>query len=190
MATLLLADVAQGSLGTATSRSLTAAKAIGEPVTVLVAGEGVEQAARDAALLEGVASVILADARLYAHQLAEPMAELIVGLAAKFTTIMGSATTSSKNILPRVAARLDVMQVSEIIKVISADTFERPIYAGNAVQTVRSTDTKRVITVRTSAFPPTLATDAAAPIERIEMAADPRKSSFKGEAVANSTGPN
>jgi electron transfer flavoprotein alpha subunit len=184
MATLLLADVIQGALGPATSKSLTAARALGEPVTVLVAGEGVQQAAQDAAQLEGVESVFLADDPLYAHQLAEPMAELIVSLAAPFTTLVGSATSSSKNILPRVAARLDVMQVSEIIRVIGPDTFERLIYAGNAVQTVQSTDSKRVVSVRTSAFPASDRLDVRAPIERVVVATDPGNSSFSGEAVA------
>ena len=135
MSTLLVADVANGQLGSSTAKALTAAKALGAPVTVLVAGHNVSGVASAVARLDGVAKVIVADAVQYGNQLAEPMAALIVGLAAQFSAIVSGATSNAKNILPRVAALLDVMQVSEIVKVLSPDTFERPIYAGNAIQT-------------------------------------------------------
>jgi electron transfer flavoprotein alpha subunit len=190
MSTLLLADIAGGALGASTQKSLTAAKAMGAPVTVLVAGEGVAAAAEAAAKLDGIAKVLVADAPTYAHQLAEPMADLIVGLAGSFSTIVASATSSAKNIMPRVAALLDVMQVSEIIKVVSPDTFERPIYAGNAIQTVQATDAKKVITVRTASFAATGEGAAVAPVEAVSSsAATAGISSFKGEAVAKSDRP-
>ncbi len=189
MATLLLADVSNGQLGDATAKALTAARALGAPVTVLVAGQSVQGVADAAAKLEGVAKVLIADAALYAHQLAEPSAALIVGMAEGYSAIVASATSNAKNIMPRVAALLDVMQVSEIIKVVSPDTFERPIYAGNAIQTIQATDARKVITVRTAAFPATPAGGAAAPIEAVGAAADPALSEFKGEAVAKSDRP-
>ena len=189
MATLLLADVSNGQLGDATAKALTAARALGAPVTVLVAGQSVQGVADAAAKLEGVAKVLIADAALYAHQLAEPSAALIVGMAEGYSAIVASATSNAKNIMPRVAALLDVMQVSEIIKVVSPDTFERPIYAGNAIQTIQATDARKVITVRTAAFPATPAGGAAAPIESVGAAADPALSEFKGEAVAKSDRP-
>ena len=189
MATLLLADVSNGQLGDATAKALTAARALGAPVTVLVAGQSVQGVADAAAKLEGVAKVLIADAALYAHQLAEPSAALIVWMAEGYSAIVASATSNAKNIMPRVAALLDVMQVSEIIKVVSPDTFERPIYAGNAIQTIQATDARKVITVRTAAFPATPAGGAAAPIEAVGAAADPALSEFKGEAVAKSDRP-
>ncbi len=189
MATLLLAEIAKGgSLGDATAKTLTAARALGGPIHVLVAGEGVEAAAQSAAALEGVDKVLVASGGSYAHGLAEPLAALIVSLAPAYDAIVGPATSTGKNVLPRVAALLDVMQISEITKVVAADTFERPIYAGNAIQTVQSTDAKKVITVRTAAFAAT-GTGGAAAIEAIGAAADPGISSFKGEALAVSDRP-
>jgi electron transfer flavoprotein alpha subunit len=189
MTTLLLADIVKGKLGDATAKALTAAKELGAPVTVLVAGEAVGEAAEAAAKLDGVAKALVADAPAYAHQLAEPVAALIAGLAGDYTAIVASATSSAKNIMPRVAALLDVMQVSEITKVVTPDTFERPIYAGNAIQTVQATDAKKVITVRTAAFATTPVGATRAPIEQIPAAADPGLSTFKGEAVAASDRP-
>jgi electron transfer flavoprotein alpha subunit len=189
MATLLLADIVKDRLGDATSKALTAARELGETVTVLVAGEGVAAAAEAAAKLEGVAKVLVADAPLYAHQLAEPTAALIAALADDYGAFVASATSSAKNIMPRVAALLDVMQVSEIVRVVAADTFERPIYAGNAIQTVQASDAKKVITVRTAAFAATPAGSSAAPIETIAAAADPGLSTFEGEAVASTDRP-
>jgi electron transfer flavoprotein alpha subunit len=188
MKTLLLADVSKGQLGDAVAKALTAARALGAPVDVLVAGHEVAAAAQAAAGLEGVARVLIADAPAYAHQLAEPVANLIVGLAAGYTAIVSSATSAAKNIMPRVAALLDVMQVSEIIKVVAPDTFERPIYAGNAIQTVQSSDPIKVITVRVTAFAAAGA-GGPAPIEAIPAAADPGLSTFKEEVISKSDRP-
>ncbi len=188
MTTLLLADITKGQLGDATAKALTAARALGAPVHILVAGENVDSAAQAAAKLEGVEKVLVASSAAYAHALAEPLAALLVSLAGNYTALVGSATSTAKNVMPRVAALLDVMQLSEITKVISADTFERPIYAGNAIQTVQSTDAKKVITVRTAAFAATGA-GGAATIEQASAAADPSVSSFKGEALQASDRP-
>ncbi len=189
MATLLLADVSAGKLNDATTKALTAARALGAPVEILVVGEGVSAAAESAAKLDGVAKVHVAEGPAYAHAMAEPMAALIVSLAGSFDALVGSATSLSKNVMPRVAALLDVAQVSEITKVLGPDTFERPIYAGNAVQTVQATDAKKVITVRTAAFQATGAGASAAPISPVAAVADPGVSSFKGEALAKSDRP-
>ena len=132
---------------------MTAAKALGEDVHVLVAGADCSAVAEAAAKLEGAAKVLLADAPQLAHALAEEMAALIVGLMGGYDALVAPSTASGKNFMPRVAALLDVMQISDIIKVVAPDTFERPIYAGNAIQTVQSADRKKVITVRTTAFP-------------------------------------
>jgi electron transfer flavoprotein alpha subunit len=189
MSTLLLADISSGHLGDGTSKALTAALAIGQAVTVLVAGHHVSQAAAAASHLEGAAKILVADAPHYDHQRAEPLADLIVSLAPGFSTIISSATSDAKNILPRVAALLDVMQVSEITKVVSPDVFERPIYAGNAIQTVQASDSIKVITVRTAAFAASSASAQSAPIEQIQPFADKALSTFKGEAVAKSDRP-
>src|SRR5262249_11614301 len=151
---------------------MTAARAIGDPVDILIAGKDCKPAATAAAKLDGVAKVLIADAPLLEHMLAEPTTSLIVALAPGYDTIMAPATTNAKNILPRVAALLDVMQISDIVKVLSPDTFERLIYAGNAVQTVRSKDGKKVITVRTSAFQAT-GEGAGAPCESVSPPSDP-----------------
>ena len=144
--------------------------------------------AQAAARIAGVEKVLLADAPAYARQLAEPMEALIVSLAGAYDAILAPATTAGKNFLPRVAARLDVGQISEILKVVSPDTFERPIYAGNAIETLQAPSGKKVITVRTTAF--TAAAEAAnAPIEKIAAAADPGLSSFAGEALSKSERP-
>jgi len=183
MATLLLAEHDNNTVKDATAKALTAAKALGAEVDMLVAGQGCRSAAEAAAKLDGVRKVLLADAALYGHQLAEPMAALLVSLAKNYDALVAPATTSGKNVMPRVAALLDVMQVSEILKVVAPDTFERPIYAGNAIQTVRSTDAKKVITVRTAAFPATGEGGAAA-IEPVTAAEDPGSSSFVGEEMS------
>jgi electron transfer flavoprotein alpha subunit len=161
---------------------------LGAPVDVLVAGGNVGGAAEAAARLAGVARVRVADDALYEHGLAEPLAALIVGLAGDYSAIAAASSAYAKNILPRVAALLDVMQVSDIIKVVAPDTFERPIYAGNAVQTVQSTDSKLVVTIRTAAFPAAGA-GGPAPIEPASVGADPALSSFVGEALAKSDRP-
>jgi len=188
MPTLLLAEHNNKSLKDATSKALTAAKAVGADVHILVAGYHCQAVADAAAKLDGVKKVLLADAPAYEHMLAEPIAALIVSLAGHYETIMAAATTTGKNIMPRVAALLDVMQISEIIKVVAPDTFERPIYAGNAIQTVRSRDPKKVITVRTAAFQAT-GEGGTAPIEPVAAAADPGISSFVGEELSKSERP-
>ena len=150
MTTLLVAEHDNKLLKDATNKALTAAKALGGDVHVLVAGKGCRPVAEAAAKLDGVAKVLLADNASYEHMLAEPLAALIVSLAPSYGAIVAPATTTGKNVMPRIAALLDVMQVSDIVKVLAPDTFERLIYAGNAVQTVRSKDKIKVITVRTS----------------------------------------
>jgi electron transfer flavoprotein alpha subunit len=188
MPTLLLAEHDNASLKDATAKAMTAAKALGAEVHVLVAGAGCKPAAEAAAKLDGIAKVLLADAPAYGHMLAEPTAALIVALAGPYETIMAAATTNGKNIMPRVAALLDVMQISDVIKVVGPDTFERPIYAGNAIQTVRSPEKKKVLTVRTAAFQP-VGQGGAAPIEPATAAADPGISGFVGEELSKSERP-
>jgi electron transfer flavoprotein alpha subunit len=189
MTTLLLAEHDNKSLKDATSKALTAAKQMGGDVHVLVAGAGAKAVADAAAKLDGVTKVLLADGAAYEHALAEPVAALIVSLAGNYDAIVSPATTTGKNVMPRVAALLDVMQISDIIKVIAPDTFERPIYAGNAIQTVKSKDAKKVITVRTSTFQATGEGSAAAPVENASAAADPGISSFVGEELSKSERP-
>src|ERR1700758_2913697 len=152
MATLLIAEHDNAQLKDAPNKALTAALALGADVHVLVGGQNAKGAADAASKLSGVKKVLLADNAAYGHDLAEPLAALIVALAPAYDAIVAPATSRFKNVMPRVAALLDVMQVSEIIKVVAPDTFERPIYAGNAIQTVKSKDAKKVITVRTSTF--------------------------------------
>src|SRR5215204_5044808 len=154
MTTLLLAKHDNHVLNDATSKSLMAALAIGSPVHVLVAGSGCRGVAEAAAKLDGVEKVLLAEDTSYEHRLAEPLATLVISVAGPYEHLVAPGTTTGKNVMPRVAAFLDVMQVSDIIKVVRPDTFERPIYAGNAIQTVQATDAKRVLTVRTAAFAP------------------------------------
>jgi electron transfer flavoprotein alpha subunit len=189
MTTLLIAEHDNKTLKDATNKALTAAKALGGDVHVLVAGKECQAAADAAAKLDGVAKVLMADAAPYEHQLAEPTAALIVKLAGDYDAIVAPATTTAKNVMPRVAALLDVMQISDITKVVSPDTFERPIYAGNAIQTVKSSDPKKVITVRTSTFQATGEGGAAAPIEAAAPAEDPGLSSFVGEELSKSDRP-
>ncbi|MGO7801079.1 electron transfer flavoprotein subunit alpha/FixB family protein [Rhizobium ruizarguesonis] len=188
MAILLLADHDNASLSDQTAKALTAATKIGGDVHVLVAGKAAKAAADAAAKLAGVSKVLLAESDELANNLAEPLADLIVSLAGSYDTILSAATSVGKNVLPRVAALLDVAQVSEIIEVISSDTFKRPIYAGNAIQTVQATDAKKVITVRTASF-------AAAPeggsatVEAIPAVSDPGLSTFVRDALSNSDRP-
>jgi len=164
MTVLLLAEHSNDTLNAATGKALTAASEIGGDIHVLVAGHKCRPAADAAGKLSGVAKVIVADAPHLAHGLAEEVAALVVPLMENYDALVSPATASGKNVCPRVAAVLDVMQISDITKVVSADTFERPIYAGNAIQIVQSSETKNVVTVRTSAFP-SAAEDGAAPIE-------------------------
>jgi electron transfer flavoprotein alpha subunit len=188
MTTLLLAEHDNQTLKDATHKALTAAKALGQPVHVLVAGRNARGVAEAAAKLEGVSKVLRADGAAYEHMLAEPIAALVVSLAPSYAAIVAPATTTGKNIMPRVAALLDVMQVSDIVKVMTPDTFERLIYAGNALQIVRSKDKIKVITVRTSTFP-AAAEAAPAPIEEVATAADPGISEFVGEELSKSERP-
>jgi len=188
MTTLLLAEHDNKSLKDATAKALSAAKAMGGDVHVLVAGKDAKPAAEAAAKLAGVAKVLLADGAAYEHQLAEPLAALIVSLAGGYDAIVAPSTTSGKNVMPRVAALLDVMQISEVTKVVAPDTFERLIYAGNAVQTVKSSDAKKVITVRTSTFQ-AAGEGGSAPIENVSAAADPGLSTFVGEELSKSDRP-
>jgi electron transfer flavoprotein alpha subunit len=188
MTTLLVAEHDNKTLKDATNKALTAAKALAAPVHVLVAGRGARAVAEAAAALDGVAKVLLADAPAFEHALAEPLASLIVALAPAYDAIVAPATTTGKNFMPRAAALLDVMQISDIVKVIGPDTFERPIYAGNAVQTVRSRDKVKVITVRTATFAAAGA-GGAAPIEDVAAAADPGISAFAGEELSKTDRP-
>jgi electron transfer flavoprotein alpha subunit len=188
MAILLLADHSNTALGSGTAKALTAAKQIGSDVHVLIAGHNASAAAEAASKLAGVSKVLVADGPHLANGLAEEVAATIVSLAGGYDTIIAPATASGKNVLPRVAALLDVMQISDIIKVVAPDTFERPIYAGNAIQTVQSPEAKRVITVRTAAF---AAADegGSAPIENVSAAPSAGISSFVGAELTKSDRP-
>jgi electron transfer flavoprotein alpha subunit len=188
MTVLLIAEHDNKSLKDSTNKALTAAKALGGDVHVLVAGKGCRAVADAAAKLDGVKKVLIADNAAYEHQLAEPLAALVVSLAGQYDAIIAAATTTGKNFMPRAAALLDVMQISDIIKVVAPDTFERPIYAGNAIQTVKATDAKKVITVRTSTFPAT-GEGGSAPVEDATAAADPGISGFVGEELSKSDRP-
>jgi electron transfer flavoprotein alpha subunit len=188
MTTLLLAEHDNKTLKDATNKALTAANALGADVHVLVAGKGCRPVAEAAAKLEGVNKVLLADGAAYEHMLAEPVAALVHSLAPGYDAIVAPATTTGKNVMPRIAALLDVMQISDIVKVIAPDTFERLIYAGNAVQTVRSKDKTKVITVRTSTFQAT-GEGGSAPIEEAAAAADPGISTFVGEELSKTERP-
>ena len=188
MPALLLAEHDNKSLKDATNKALTAAKALGGDVHILVAGKGSRGVAEAAAKLDGVKKVLIADGVQYQHMLAEPLAALIVALAPAYDAIVAPATTTGKNVMPRVAALLDVMQVSDITKVLGPDTFERLIYAGNAVQQVRSKDKKKVVTVRTATFQAT-GEGGVAPIEDAAASADPGISSFIGEELSKSDRP-
>jgi electron transfer flavoprotein alpha subunit len=152
MSVLLLADHNNKALGSATLKAMSAAKALGGDVHVLVAGADCRGVAEQAAKMDGAAKILVADAPHLANALAEEIAALVVPMMANYAALVAPSTASGKNVLPRVAALLDTMQISDVIKVVSPDTFERPIYAGNAIQTVQSTDAKKVITVRTASF--------------------------------------
>ncbi|MFW8595808.1 electron transfer flavoprotein subunit alpha/FixB family protein [Cribrihabitans neustonicus] len=188
MAVLLLAEVTNGELALdATAKAVTAAKALGD-VTVLAAGASAAAAGEAAARIDGVAKVLVAEDESLGHRLAEPTAALIANLAPDYSHVVAPATTDAKNILPRVAALLDVMVLSDVTAVVDADTFERPIYAGNAIQVVKSSDAKKVITFRTSTF------DAAgeggsASVEAISAAENPGLSSWVEDKVAESDRP-
>jgi electron transfer flavoprotein alpha subunit len=188
MATLLIAEHDGTVVKDATAKALTAAKALGGPVHVLVAGAGCKAAADHAGKLDGVAKVLLADAPAFGHMLAETTAALVASLAGSYSHIVAASTANGKNVAPRVAALLDVQIISDVMKVLAPDTFERPIYAGNAIQTVQSTDATKVMTIRTASFQPAAMTGSA-PVEAVAAVADPGLSAFKGEEVAASDRP-
>ncbi|MDZ5699911.1 electron transfer flavoprotein subunit alpha/FixB family protein [Chelativorans sp. M5D2P16] len=188
MAILLIAEHDNQSLSEQTAKALSAAAAIGPDIDILVAGRNAGPAAEAAAGLAGVRKVLLAESDSLAERLAEPLAATILSLAEGYDTLIAPATTTGKNVMPRVAALLDVMQVSDIIEVVNAATFKRPTYAGNAVQTVESTDAKRVITVRTASFQPAEA-GGSAPVETVGAADDPGLSSFVENRIEESDRP-
>ncbi|WP_395458665.1 electron transfer flavoprotein subunit alpha/FixB family protein [Azospirillum melinis] len=188
MPILILADHDNDSLKPATAHAVTAATKLGGDIHVLVAGRNAAPAAEQAAKLTGVAKVLLADDAAYEHALAEPVAALLVSLAAGYSHVLAAATSAGKNVLPRVAALLDVAMISDITAVIAADSFERPIYAGNAIATVQSADPVKVITVRTTAFA-AAATTGSATVESIAAAADPALSGFVSAELSKSERP-
>ncbi|NMY92189.1 electron transfer flavoprotein subunit alpha/FixB family protein [Pseudomonas oryzihabitans] len=189
MAILVIADHDNANLFGATLNTVAAAQAIGGDIHVLVAGQNAQPVADAAAKVAGVSKVLLADNAAYAHQLPENVAPLVVELAANYSHVLAAASTNGKNFLPRVAALLDVDQISEIIAVESADTFKRPIYAGNAIATVRSTAPIKVITVRATGFDPVAAEGGSAAIEGVSLVKDAGISSFVGEELAKSDRP-
>jgi electron transfer flavoprotein alpha subunit len=188
MSILVFADLHEGQLASATAHVVAAAQAIGGEIDILVAGEGVQAAADAAAKLDGVNKVRVADNAVYAHQLAEPMGALLVELADGYTHVLASASTTGKNVLPRLAALKDVSQLSDVLGVESADTFLRPIYAGNAIATVKSDDTLKVITVRTTGFD-AVGNSGSATIEAIDTVVDNSQSRFVKEELAQSNRP-
>ncbi len=189
MTVLVIAEHDNADLKDATLNTITAAKAMGGDIHVLVAGAGCAGVADAAAKIDGVAKALLADDGIYEHHLAEPMADLIVGLAEGYDAVMAPATTSAKNIMPRVAALMDVAQISEITEVVSADTFVRPIYAGNAMATVQSSDAKKIITVRGTAFEKAEAEGGSGSVEAVGAAGDPGISSFVSRELSKSERP-
>ena len=189
MPVLVIAEHDNASIKGATLNTVTAAAQCGGEVHVLVAGHNAGAAAQAAAQIAGVAKVIHADAPGFEHGLAENVAAQVLAIASNYSHILFPATASGKNVAPRVAATLDVGQVSDITKVVSADTFERPIYAGNAIATVQSTDAQHVITVRTTGFDPAPATGGSAAVETATAAADDGKSQFLGSEIAKSDRP-
>jgi electron transfer flavoprotein alpha subunit len=188
MAILLIAEHDNTTLSDQTAKALSAALKIGADVDILVAGKGAKGAADAAAKLKGARKVLLAEADELAERLAEPLGALVVSLAGNYDTIVAPATSSGKNVSPRVAALLDVSQVSEIIDVVSPDTFKRPIYAGNAIQTVQAGDAKKVITVRTASFQ-AAPEGGSAPVETVAAAANPGLSSFVENKLSGSDRP-
>jgi electron transfer flavoprotein alpha subunit len=189
MSVLVIAEHDNAVLKAATLNTVTAATQLGGDITVLVAGHGCGAVAEAAAQVAGVKKVLVADAPHYANQLAENVAALVVGLAGGYTHILAPATATGKNTLPRVAALLDVAQISDVIKVESADTFIRPIYAGNVLATVQSKDSIKVITVRGTAFPAAAVTGGSAGIEAVAPAADAGLSNFVGQQLTKSDRP-
>jgi electron transfer flavoprotein alpha subunit len=189
MSVLVLAEHDNTQIKAATLNTVTAALALDSDVHVLVAGEGCAAAANAAAKIAGVAKVLCADDAAYANQLAEAMAPLIAGLATGYAAVLAPASTFGKNILPRTAALLDVAQISDITAVVSADTFVRPIYAGNVMATVQSADAIKIITVRSTGFAPAMAEGGSATVEAVAAADNPGLSSFVGQELSKSERP-
>jgi electron transfer flavoprotein alpha subunit len=189
MAILVVAEHTNAALAPATLNTIAAAQAIGGDIHVLVAGSGCGAVAEAAGKIAGVAKVLVADNAAFAHQLPENVAPLVAELGAGYSHILAAATSNGKNILPRVAAQLDVDQISEIIAVESADTFKRPIYAGNAIATVQSTAAVKVITVRATGFDPVAAEGGSAAVEAVAIGGDAGKSAFVGEELAKTDRP-
>ncbi|QOR38438.1 electron transfer flavoprotein subunit alpha/FixB family protein [Billgrantia diversa] len=188
MSILVLAEHHDGVLVGATAHVVAAAQAIGGDIDVLVAGENVGAVADAAAKLDGVNKVRVADNAVYAHQLAEPLSALLVELAGDYSHILAAASTTGKNVLPRVAALKDVSQLSEIVEVVDADTFKRPIYAGNAIATVKSADSLKVITVRSTGFD-AVGESGNAAIESVDTVVDNSQSTFIKQELAQSDRP-
>jgi electron transfer flavoprotein alpha subunit len=188
MTVLLVADHDNESLGGGTAKAMSAAKALDSDVHILVAGVGCKGVAEAAAKLEGASKVLLVDAPHLQHQLAEDIAALISGLMPSYAAVLSASTANGKNFMPRVAALLDVMQISDIIRIVSPDTFERPIYAGNAIQTVQTTDAKKVITVRTTAFQ-AVGGGGSAVVESIKAPASAGLSAFEKAEIQKSDRP-
>ena len=189
MASLVIAEHDNASIKGATLNTVTAAVACGGDVHVLVAGHNAGSAAQAAAQIAGVSKVIHADAEGLAHGLAENVAAQVLAIAGNYTHILFPATAAGKNVAPRVAAKLDVAQLSDVTLVVSADTFERPIYAGNAIATVQSKDAVKVLTVRTTGFDAAAATGGSASVETAAATADSGKSAFKGSEIAKNDRP-
>ncbi|MEP3247846.1 MAG: FAD-binding protein [Sneathiella sp.] len=189
MSVLVYADHDNAALGASTLNAVTAATELGGDVHILVAGAGCSAVADEAAKVAGVAKVILVDDAIYAESLAENTANLIVGLADGYDAVVAPATSTGKNVLPRVSALLDVAQISEITAVVSSDTFVRPIYAGNAMATVQSSDSKKVITVRSTAFAAAAAEGGSASVENGSVAGDAGLSTFVGAELSKSERP-
>lgn len=189
MSTLVLAEHDNAALKPATLNAVAAAQALGADIDILVAGEGCGAVAEEAAKVAGVGKVLCADNAAYGHQLAENVSLLVAELGANYDNVVAAATTSGKNIMPRVAALLDVGQISDIISVESADTFKRPIYAGNVIATVQSADAKKVITVRTTAFDGVAAEGGSASVEAVDAVHDAGISAFVSEEMAVSDRP-
>ncbi len=189
MSVLIIAEHDGVSLRGSTLNTIAAAKEVGGDIAILVAGSGCRAAAEAAAKVDGVAKVLLADDKIYAHALAEPLSTLIAGLAGDHSHLLAPASTFGKNVMPRVAALLDVAQVSDISGVVSEDTFVRPIYAGNALETVQSKDALKIVTVRATAFDPAPAEGGSAPIEEVATAENPGVSTFAGQSLSKTERP-
>jgi electron transfer flavoprotein alpha subunit len=188
MSVLVIAEHDNASIKDATLNTVTAAKELGD-VTVLVAGNGCAAAGEAASKIDGVVKVLVADDAAYDHEIAENMSTLVVSLAGDFTHILAPATANGRNFMPRIAALLDVAQISDIVKVESADTFVRPIYAGNAMATVQTSDAKKIITVRTTGFDAAATEGGSAAVESVAAAGDSGKSTLIGEELSKSERP-